>query len=395
MASRKFQDSMPLAPLKIIAMDNCKGISKKVNDYITNRRKQALEEQDSPTLHTMGYDADEYLIPVECSRYGTGEGRAYISQSVRGVDLFIIADVVNYHVTYNLHGEPVAMTPDEHYMDLKRVIMACGGAPRRITVIMPYLYEGRQNVRVNNESLDCAQVLQELTEMGVETIITFDAHDSRVQNAVPNRGFDNFHTSYQFIKEILETNPDLEVDTDHLMVVSPDEGGMRRAVYYASLIGVNMGMFYKRYDYSQEINGKHPMVSIEFLGNDLAGKTVLIMDDMIATGKTMIDAAKEVKARGAKQVIVGATFGIFSGGLSLIDQAVADGFIDKIYTTNLIHCPDELLAREYYYNVDLSAYIGLIIDTLNHDTSVNDILDATERIQELMIARKNKAGLTQ
>lgn len=333
------------------------------------------------------YDRDDYLVSYDCPRFGTGEGRAVINQSIRGTDLFIIADTVNYSELFKMHGSISQMSPDDHFMDLKRVIMACGGSPRRITVIMPYLYEGRQNVRTANESLDCAQALQELTEMGVETIITFDAHDSRVQNAIPIHGFDNFYTSYQFIREIFERNPEMPVDADHLMIVSPDEGGMGRAVYYASLLGVNMGTFYRRRDYSITVNGEHPIVSVEFLGNDLSGKNIILLDDMIASGQTIIDAAEELKKRGAAKVIICATFGLFSNGLEKIDEAYEKGIFDNIYTTNLVHCPNELLHKQYYVNVDMSAYISLIIDTLNHDTSVNNILDATSRIQELVKKR--------
>ena len=267
--------------------------------------------------------------------------------------------------------------------------MACSGHPRRITVIMPYLYEGRQHLRLINESLDCAQALQELVAMGVETIITFDAHDNRVQNAIPNNGFDNFYTSYQFIQKILETNTDMVVDEDHLTIVSPDEGGMRRAVYYASLLGVDMGMFYRRRNYSTMINGEHPVVSVEFLGKDVANKDVIIIDDMIASGETMLGVAKELKKRNARKVILCATFGLFSNGIKHLDEAYKEGLFDYVYTTNLCYCPKELLEKPYYHNVDLSRYIALIIDTLNHDTSVNDILDATKRIQEL-VDKRNK-----
>lgn len=265
--------------------------------------------------------------------------------------------------------------------------MACSGQPRRITVIMPYLYEGRQHVRLINESLDCAQALQELIAMGVETIITFDAHDNRVQNAIPNHGFDNFFTSFQFISEILNTNPDIKVDGDHLTIVSPDEGGMGRAVYYASLMGVDMGMFYRRRNYSTLVNGEHPVVSVEFLGKDVAGKDVIILDDMIASGQTALGVARELKKRKARKVLICATFGLFSNGLEHLDKAYEEGLFDYVYTTNLCYCPTELLNKPYYHNVDLSRYIALIVDTLNHDTSVNDILDATKRIQELVQKR--------
>lgn len=389
MSVRKFQDSMPLAPLKIVALGNCKEIGDKINQIIVERRTKALSDSRKPDFKMTGYDTDNYLVDFDCPRFGTGEGKVVINESIRGSDLFIISDTVNYNETYKMRGENTPMSPDDHFMDLKRVIMACSGHPRRITVIMPYLYEGRQHLRLINESLDCAQALQELVAMGVETIITFDAHDNRVQNAIPNNGFDNFYTSYQFIQKILETNTDMVVDEDHLTIVSPDEGGMRRAVYYASLLGVDMGMFYRRRNYSTMINGEHPVVSVEFLGKDVANKDVIIIDDMIASGETMLGVAKELKKRNARKVILCATFGLFSNGIKHLDEAYKEGLFDYVYTTNLCYCPKELLEKPYYYNVDLSRYIALIIDTLNHDTSVNDILDATKRIQEL-VDKRNK-----
>lgn len=390
MSNNKYHESMPVAPLKIISLNNCKEIGDKVNQWIVERRKEALLAAGEPTLTMQGYDSDNYLVPYDCPRFGTGEGKAVIHQSIRGADLFIIADTVNYNESYKMQGNHTQMSPDDHFMDLKRVIMACSGHPHRITVIMPYLYEGRQNFRLTNESLDCAQALQELTQMGVETIITFDAHDSRVQNAIPISGFDNFYTSYQFIREIFERNPEMPVDSENLMVVSPDEGGMGRAVYYASLLGVNMGMFYRRRDYSVTIDGDHPVVSVEFLGNDITGKNIILIDDMIASGHTILETAAELKHRGAKKVMICATFGLFSNGLSEMDEAYEKGCFDSIYTTNLVYCPEELVTKPYYINVDLSKYIALIIDTLNHDTSVNNILDATKRIQELVEERLSK-----
>lgn len=387
MSDTSYHNALPVAPLRIIALNNCRELGDKINRLIAERRKEALSDSTTSSFIMQDYDRDDYLVPYDCPRFGTGEGRAVIGQSVRGTDLFIIADTVNYSEQYQMHGDVSRMSPDDHFMDLKRVIMACDGSPRRITVIMPYLYEGRQNLRLTNESLDCAQALQELTRMGVETIITFDAHDSRVQNAIPIHGFDNFYTSYQFIYEIFRQNPDMPVDNDNLMIVSPDEGGMGRAVYYASLLGVNMGMFYRRKDYSVTINGEHPTVSMEFLGNDLTGKNIILIDDMIASGKTMMEVSRELKERGAGKVIVCATFGLFSNGLEKIDDAYEKGYFDNIYTTNLVYCPECLKDKPYYVNVDLSSYISLIIDTLNHDTSVNNIQDATSRIQELVRER--------
>ena len=384
MSSRKFQESMPIAPLKIIALGNCKEIGDKINQIIIERRKQALSNMEKPDFKMTGYDTDNYLVSYDCPRFGTGEAKGVINESMRGCDLFIIADTINYSETYTMHGKESHKSPDDYFMDLKRVIMACSGHPKRITVIMPYLYEGRQHLRLTNESLDCALALQELISMGVETIITFDAHDNRVQNAIPNNGFDNFYTSYQFISTIFETNPDLKADADNLMIVSPDEGGMGRAVYYAGLLGVEMGMFYKRRDYSRKVNGEHPIVSFEFLGNNVEGKDIIIIDDIIGSGYTALEVAEELKKRKARKVFICATFGIFSNGVAELDKAYDNGIFDAIYTTNLCYCPDELNDKPYYHNVDLSKYIALIIDTLNHDTSVNDILNATTRIRELV-----------
>lgn len=394
MSSRKLNESMPRAPLKIIAMDNCRQMGEKVNKRITERRKKRLSEISPDNLNqltTFGYDSENYLLDYKNPRWGTGEGRVLLDDSVRGTDLFIIADTVNYSQTYDLRGEKKAFSPDDHFMDLKRIIMACSGNPNRITVIMPYLYEGRQNFRTSdNESLDCAQALQELIAMGVENIITFDAHDSRVQNAIPNYGFDNFYTSYQFIWTIFENIRDFHVSSDRLMVISPDVGGMSRAVFYANQLGVDMGMFYKRLDYSQVVDGEHPVTSIEFLGKDIKGMDCIIVDDMIASGRTVLDTARELKKRGASRVFICATFGLFSRGLDIFDMGHADGIFDRIFTTNLCYCPQELLHKDYYTNVDLSPYIALIIDTLNHDTSVNNILDATGRIKKLVEEHSGK-----
>ena len=393
MSSRKFQDSMPLAPLKIVALNNCKEMGDKVNKRIIERRKKALESSDKPSFMTADYKNDNYLVRFDTLRRSTGEGRAVIHESIRGSDLFIIADTVNHYEMFSMGGMPANMSPDDHFNDLKRIIMACNGHPRRITVIMPYLYEGRQHLRLINESLDCAQALHELVAMGVETIITFDAHDERVQNAIPNNGFDNIYTSFQFINEILEKNPELKVDPEHLTIVSPDEGGMRRAVYYANQMGVDMGMCYRRRDYSKLENGNHPVVSFEYLGKPVEGKTIIIIDDMIATGTTALEVAREIKKRGAKKILICATFGLFSNGMENLDKAYEEHLFDQIYTTNLCYCPQEIIERPYYHNVDLSNYIALIIDTLNHDTSVNDIMDANQRIHELLKKRSGESAV--
>lgn len=389
MANRNYDNAMPLAPLKIVALDNCKEIGDKINSIIVEKRKKFRSTSDKPDFMMKDYDTNNYLADFDCLRFGTGEGHAVVNESIRGCDLFIISDVVNYSNTYTMAGSSSNMSPDDHFMDLKRIIMACSGHPRRITVIMPYLYEGRQHIRMINESLDCAQAMQELIAMGVDTIITFDAHDSRVQNAIPNSGFDNFFTSYQFISEILLSNPEMIVDAEHLSVISPDEGGMRRAVYYANLMGVDMGMCYRRRDYSKIIGGEHPVVSFEFLGKDVSGKEVIIVDDMIATGNSVLEVARELKKRGASKIHICATFGLFSNGISFLDKAYEEGLFDYLYTTNLCYCPKELIHKPYYHNVDLSRYIALIVDTLNHDISVNEISDATKRIQDLIATRKS------
>lgn len=384
MSSRKFKDSMPLAPLKIVALGNQTELGEKINKEIIARRHKALSEMQKPDFKMTGYDTENYLVSYDCPRFGTGEAKCVINESMRGVDLFIIVDTVNYGQQYTMRNETTNMSPDDFFIDLKRVIMACSGHPRRITVIMPYLYEGRQHIRYINESLDCAQALQELVSMGVETIITFDAHDNRVQNAIPNHGFDNFFTSFQFIDTVVKTNPDIKIDPEHMMVISPDLGGMKRAVYYAGALGIEMGLFYKRMDYSKLIDGKHPVVSTQFLGNDVSGKDIIIIDDMISTGHTILEVAKELKNRGAGKIFICVTFGLFANGTTELDNAYKDGLFDAIYTTNLCYCPEEIKNKPYYHSVDLSKYIAAIIDTLNHDTSVNDLIDATQRIQELM-----------
>ena len=391
MANRKLQDAMPLAPLKIVAMGGCSEIGKRVNEIIIARRKEALAASNKPDFMTSDYSIDNYLVDFECLRFGTGEGRAVVNESIRGSDLFIISDTVNYHETYDMHGNKTHMSPDDHFMDLKRVIMACSGHPRRITVIMPYLYEGRQHVRLINESLDCAQAMQELIRMGVETIITFDAHDNRVQNAIPNNGFDNFFTSYQFISTILNDMPDLIVDNEHLMTISPDEGGMSRAVFFSNVLGLDMGMFYKRRDYTRIVNGRNPIVAHEFLGSSVEGKDVLIIDDMISSGESMLDVAKELKSRKARKVFVCATFGLFTNGLQKFDEYYENGLIDRVLTTNLVYQTPELLSRPYYISVDMSKYIALIIDNLNHDASLSELLNPTGRINKLLA--KYRAGI--
>ncbi|MDE7062996.1 MAG: ribose-phosphate pyrophosphokinase, partial [Lachnospiraceae bacterium] len=313
-----------------------------------------------------------------------GEAKGMISESVRGYDLYLMVDVTNHSLTYKVCGQMNHMSPDDHFADLKRIIAAIGGKARRITVIIPFLYESRQHRRTTRESLDCALALQELTAMGVDNIITFDAHDPRVQNSIPLKGFETVQPAYQFIKGICNSVPDLQIDSEHMMIISPDEGATGRAIYLANVLGIDMGMFYKRRDYSKIVDGRNPIVAHEFLGSSVEGKDVLIIDDMISSGDSMIDVATELKKRKARRVFVVATFGLFTNGLEKFDRAVEDGTIYKVVTTDLTYQPPELLERPYYINCDMSKYIAYIIDTLNHDESISDLLDPNERIQNLV-----------
>lgn len=377
-------EAIPIAPLKIVALSSCEKLGKEVDEIVVQMRKKVKAIDNEKGLNVLGFDADSYLLDAATPRFGSGEGKGIIYESVRGKDLYLIVDVVNSSIEYSISGHPSIMSPDDHYQNLKRIIAACNGKAHRINVIMPFLYESRQHRRTKRESMDCAIALQELVSMGVDNIITFDAHDPRVQNAIPIKGFDNFFTSFQFIKAFTECPEKPVIDKEHLMIISPDEGGMSRAVYYANNLGVDMGMFYKRRDYSKVVNGKNPIVAHEFLGNSLDGKDVFIVDDMIASGESMIDVARELKERHANRVFVATTFGLFTEGLAKFDKAVEEGIITRVFTTNLVYNSEELFKRSYYTNVDLSKYIALIIDTLNHDMSVNDILDPSKRIQELL-----------
>lgn len=361
--------------LGIIAMDSCKEMGKRINDYIIDFKKQYHD----PDIR------DSYLVEVECPRFGSGEGKCLIKDSVRGDDIFIITDVTNYSLTYSICGNENHMSPDDHFQDLKRVIGACQGKTRRITVIMPFLYESRQHRRTARESLDCAMALQELIQLGVSSILTFDAHDPRVQNAIPFTTFDTVMPTYQFIKAMLKNIPDIKMDAEHMLAISPDEGAMNRAVYFAGVLGIDVGMFYKRRDYTQVVNGKNPIVAHEYLGQDLNGKDAVVLDDMIASGGSMLDVARELKKRGANRIICAATFGLFTEGVEKFDQAYEDGLIYRVVTTNGAYRPPELLTREYYITADITKYIALIIYRLNHDMSISDLLDPTERIQKALV----------
>lgn len=383
MSKQKIVETIPVGPLGIIALESSKALGQHVNDYLVEWRN-ARESEHKETIAFSGYERDSYLLKACCPRFGTGEAKGQIKESVRGSDLYLLVDVANYSLTYSVCGHTNHMSPDDHYQDLKRIIAAVGGKARRITVIMPFLYEGRQHRRSSRESLDCALALQELTQMGVESIITFDAHDPRVQNAIPLNSLETVAPNYQFIKAMLHNVPDIRFDSDHLMVISPDEGAMSRAVYFANVIGLDIGMFYKRRDYTRIVNGRNPIVAHEFLGSDIDGKDVLIIDDMISSGESILDVALELKKRNAGRIFVAATFGLFTNGFAKIDEAYEKGLIYRVLTTNLIYQAPELLTKEWYINVDMSKYVALIIDTLNHDNSISELLNPVERIQNIL-----------
>ena len=374
----KIIETIPVGPLGLIPLKSCTGLGKKVDDYLVEWRRERESEHKS-TIAFSGYQRDSYILEANTPRFGSGEGKGTIEESVRGDDLYIMVDVCNYSLTYSLFGMTNHMSPDDHFQDLKRIIAAAAGKARRINVIMPFLYESRQHKRSGRESLDCAMALQELVNMGVENIITFDAHDPRVQNSIPLKGFETVQPIYQFLKHLLKNEPDLQIDSDHMMVISPDEGGTSRAIYFANMLGLDMGMFYKRRDYTKIVNGRNPIVAHEFLGSSVEGKDVLIIDDMISSGESMLDVAKELR-----KVFICATFGLFTGGLAKFDQYYQDGLIDRILTTNLVYQTPDLLSRPYYIDVDMSKYIALIIDNLNHDASLSDLLTPTKRINKLL-----------
>ena len=382
-------ESIPVGSLGIISLDGCRNLAQKVDSYLVKWRFER-ESEHTGSLAFSGYQRDSYLLKARVPRFGSGEGKGEILESVRGADLYILVDVLNYSETYSLCGHENHMSPDDHYQDLKRIIAAVGGKARRITVIMPFLYESRQDRRTSRESLDCAIALQELVRMGVDNIITFDAHEPRVQNAIPLSGFETVQTPYQFIKGLLKHVKGLKIDADHMMVISPDEGGMRRAIYIANVLGLDMGMFYKRRDYRRIVNGRNPIISHEFLGSDVAGKDMIIIDDMISSGDSVLEVAAELKKRNAGNIFVFATFGLFTGGLSRFDEAYEKGLISRVLTTNLIYQTPELLKKEWYISCDLSKYIAYIIDTLNHDSSISDLLNPNERIQS--IVRRYNSG---
>ena len=384
-------DNIPAGTLGIIAIDGCQAMGKEVDHFITTWRHEDGHKFMDDVVFS-GYQRDSYLVNAHVPRFGSGEAKGVIDESVRGMDLYILVDVCNYSLTYSMSGNTNHMSPDDHYQNLKRIIAAVGGKAKRINVIMPFLYESRQHKRSSRESLDCALALQELTHMGVDNIITFDAHDPRVQNAIPLSGFETVRPTYQFVKGLLDRYDDLIIDSDHMMAISPDEGATERAVYLANVLNLDMGIFYKRRDYTRVVKGRNPIVAHEFLGSSVEGKDVIILDDMISSGDSILDVAKQLKSRNAKRIFAAATFGLFTNGLDKFDEAYESGLIDGVLTTNLIYQTPELLSRPYYINCDMSKYVALMIDTLNHDGSISDILDPSERIQVCVEEYKKAHG---
>ena len=381
--------TLPVAPLKIVAMESCRGLGQKVNDYTVSFRENTINEVSESSLY-VNYKSNNYLVDCCCPRFGTGEAKGILRETIRGTDLFIMTDVCNYSLTYTVSGHLNHMSPDDHYQDLKRIISAATGKAKRINVIMPFLYESRQHKRTRRESLDCALALEELNAMGVSNIITFDAHDPRVQNAIPLSGFDSFNPPYQFMKALFHAVPDLKPDKGHLMIVSPDEGAMHRAVYFSNVLGVDIGMFYKRRDYSRVVNGKNPIVAHEFLGDDVSGMDVIIVDDMISSGESMLDVAKQLKSRNAARVFVCTTFGLFTDGFAKFDDYYNKGYIDKVVTTNLTYLPPELYEKPYFIEADMSKFLAMIIDSFNHDITIGAVMNPTDKIHILLDKYKNQ-----
>ncbi len=386
--TERILENIPVGTVGLIPVTGCEELVKKVDDYLVKWRKEsAYKYKDDAAF--IGYSKDSFIVDAKIPRFGSGEAKGIISESVRGKDLYILVDVCNYSVTYSLTGNVNHMSPDDHFQNLKRAIAAAAGKGRRVNVIMPFLYESRQHKRSGRESLDCALALQELVRMGVENIITFDAHDPRVQNAIPLNGFETVSPTYQFIKGLLRHVKDLQIDSEHMMAISPDEGGTNRAIYLANVLGLDMGMFYKRRDYTRIVDGRNPIVAHEFLGSSVEGKDVIIIDDMISSGDSIIEVATELKRRKANRIFAAATFGLFTNGLEKFDKAYEDGLITGILTTNLIYQTPELLSRPYYISCDMSKYIALLIDTLNHDGSVSSLLNPSERIQHVLKKYRN------
>ena len=380
-ATTKELTTLPVGRLGLVSLESSRDLGNKVDNWLVQwRNERNYPQMDSFAFE--GYQRDSFQINVQNPRFGSGEGKCVISESVRGDDIYILLDVCNYSMTYSMGRFTNLMSPDDHFQDLKRVIAAIGGKARRVNVIMPYLYEGRQSKRVGRESLDCANALHELIDMGVENIITFDAHDARIQNATPLHGFETVQPSYQFIKALLQNEEGLRIDNEHFAIISPDEGSMSRAIYLANILGVDMGMYYKRLDYSTFVNGRHPIAAYEFLRSSLKGKDVILVDDMISSGNTVLKIASLLKERGAGRIYICSTFGLFTDGLAKFDEAHKNGVFDKMLTTNLVYQSPELLEKDYYITCDMSKYIALIIDTLNHDMSVSHLLNPVDRIKK-------------
>lgn len=379
-------ETIPVGPLGIIAMPGCEALCDKIDKYLVKwRASQASEHQQNIAFY--GYQRDTYKVNVSLPRFGSGEAKGVVNESVRGFDLYIITDVFNYSCTYNMYGMEVPMSPDDHYADLKRVISAISGKAKRITILMPMLYEGRQHKRSSRESLDCALALQELVNLGVDNIMTFDAHDKRVQNAIPNGSFENIMPTYQMIKSLVNSVEDLHVDKDHLMVISPDEGALHRCIYFATQLGVNLGMFYKRRDYTRVVNGRNPIVEHQYLGDSVEGKDIIIVDDMISSGESMLEVCSKLKGLKAGRIFVCTTFGLFCNGLEVFDEAYKNGTFYRVFTTNGVYQTPELLSRDWYESVDLSKYTAYFLDTLNHDMSVSSLLDCSDKIEKILIKK--------
>lgn len=375
--------TIPYGPLGIIALPGTEALAAKIDNYLVKwRAEQAAAHKENIAFY--GYQRDTYLIDTTIARFGSGEGKAVINDSIRGYDLYIIVDCFNYSVKYNMYGMEVPKSPDDHFSDLKRVISAASSKAKRINVIMPMLYEGRQHKRSSRESLDCAMALQELTTLGVENIITFDAHDQRVQNSIPHKSFENVMPTYQMIKAIVNNVDDLSVDPDHLMIISPDEGAMHRCIYFATQLGVNLGMFYKRRDYTRVVNGRNPIVAHQYLGDSVEGKDIIIVDDMISSGESMLEVAKKLKELKARRIFVCTAFGLFCNGLEIFDKAHEAGVFEKVFTTNGVYQSPELLSRDWYQSVELSKYLAYFLDTINHDLSVSTLLDNSNKIDALL-----------
>ena len=386
---RELENALPVAPLKVLAMESAETIGRRVNNYLVEFRKNMKNTRhDDPAFQ--GYIENSYLVDASSPRFGSGEGKGIIRESVRGKDLFIIVDVCNHSLTYSINGYTNHKSPDDNYQDLKRMIASAAGKAHRINVVMPFLYEGRQHKRTSRESLDCAYMLTELANMGVNNFITFDAHDPRVQNATPLNGFDNFTPPYQFMRALLDTEDDLIIDQDHTIVISPDEGALDRAVYFGNVLGVNTGMFYKRRDYSTIVNGKNPIVAHEFLGDSVDGKDVIIIDDMISSGESMLDTSRQLKEMNAKRVFICCTFGLFTNGLEAFDRAYENCWFDRVITTNLTYQPPELYTRPYYTEADMSKFLASIIDFMNHDISMSHVMTPTEKINEILARYNNR-----